>query len=101
MQPTSALFEGDVWECPNASISRFATRWPSKNRLLVIDHVPAEVCSNCGEISFTPNVVERLQKPAYGNCQPSKGIETNVYEFVRRVVGPCKFLEPFGPDNGK
>ena len=53
-----------------------------EDRLVVIDHVPADVCPNCGEISFSPEVAERLQQTAWGSRQPSRSIETQVYEFV-------------------
>ena len=50
-------------------------------RFVVVDHVPAEVCDRCGEISLAPDVVERLQHAVWEE-RPSKLIETEVYEFV-------------------
>ena len=52
------------------------------DQLVVIDHVPAEVCQHCGEISFRPDVVDRLQQTAWQQRPPSRVIETPVYEFA-------------------
>lgn len=49
---------------------------------VVIDHVPAIVCSRCGEISLRPEVVESLQKTIWGKRPPARVIDTPVYEFV-------------------
>ena len=34
-------------------------RW--NDHAVVIDHVPAEVCSVCGDVLFTPETVRRLE----------------------------------------
>jgi YgiT-type zinc finger domain-containing protein len=31
------------------------------NRIIVIDHVPAEVCAVCGDVLFTPETVRRIE----------------------------------------
>ena len=51
------------------------------DRLIVVDHVPAGVCPNCGEVSLQPDVVERLQEIVWQHRAPSRLIETPVYEF--------------------
>ncbi|MBI4902764.1 MAG: type II toxin-antitoxin system MqsA family antitoxin [Acidobacteria bacterium] len=51
------------------------------DRLVVVDHVPAEVCPNCGEVSLRPDVVERLQDTVWQRRTPVRLIETPIYEF--------------------
>ena len=51
-------------------------------QLIVVEHVPAEVCSHCGETSFRPDVVETLQKTVWERRQPTRMIETPIYEFA-------------------
>jgi YgiT-type zinc finger domain-containing protein len=34
----------------------------SGDRVLVIDHVPAEVCSLCGDVLFTPQTVRQIER---------------------------------------
>jgi len=31
------------------------------NRIIVIDHVPAEVCNICGDVLFTPDTVRKIE----------------------------------------
>ena len=52
------------------------------DRMILVDHVPAEVCDRCGEVTLTPDVVERLQKTVWQQHPPARVIETPVYEFA-------------------
>ena len=52
------------------------------DRLVLVDHVPAEVCDRCGEVTLSPNVVERLQQTVWQQAPPARFIETPVYEFA-------------------
>ncbi len=51
-------------------------------KLVVIEHVPALVCGNCGETTFSPDTVEKLQKTIWKSHKPMKVLETPVYEFA-------------------
>ncbi len=51
------------------------------DKLVVVEHVPATVCDRCGETSFTPDVVERLQQTSLLSRTPVRVLETPVYEF--------------------
>jgi len=46
-------------------------------RIFVIDHVPAEVCSVCGDVVFAPETVRRLKPFA---------------RRPRRPRGPCRYM---------
>ena len=52
------------------------------DRLVLVDHVPAEVCDRCGEVTLNPDVVERLQQTVWRQEPPARFIETPVYEFA-------------------
>lgn len=51
-------------------------------RLILVDHVPAEVCDRCGEVTLAPDTVDRLQETVWQREAPAKTIETAVYEFA-------------------
>ena len=53
-----------------------------KDKLLVVEHVPASVCDRCGETTFHPDVVERLQQTIWQSRTPVRVLETPVYEFA-------------------
>ncbi|MCC6792648.1 MAG: YgiT-type zinc finger protein [Thermomicrobiales bacterium] len=51
-----------------------------KGRLLVVDHVPAEVCTVCGDVLLTPATVSRLETFMLESLQPVASAP--VYEFA-------------------
>jgi YgiT-type zinc finger domain-containing protein len=52
-------------------------------KFIIIENVPARVCLETGERFFSPDTVEHLQQIAWEQRQPSRVIETPVYEFAR------------------
>ena len=49
---------------------------------IIVEHVPANVCQQCGERLFEPETVDHLQKIIWGHRKPARKIETPVYEFA-------------------
>ena len=49
-------------------------------QILVIDHVPAEVCPICGDILFTPETVRRLEALGRLTAEPTGTVP--LYEFA-------------------
>lgn len=54
-----------------------------QGRFVIIEHVPARVSLQTGERFFSPETVERLQKIVWEQHEPSRVIETPVFEFPR------------------
>lgn len=52
------------------------------DKLVIVEHVPARVCTQCGERLYAPETVERLQKTVWGQKKPSRVVETQVYDFA-------------------
>lgn len=52
----------------------------SKGRVVVIDHVPAEVCSVCGDVLFTPQTVRGIEKILQEEADPAGTVP--VYEYA-------------------
>jgi YgiT-type zinc finger domain-containing protein len=53
-----------------------------QGKVLIIEHVPARVCRETGERLFAPETVERLQQIVREQRQPTRVVETPVFEFV-------------------
>lgn len=51
-------------------------------KLVVVEHVPARVCSQCGEQLYAPETVERLQRTVWDKKTPSRLVEAQVYDFA-------------------
>ena len=51
------------------------------NRIIVIDHVPAEVCTICGDVLFTPETVRQIERLRYTAAAPARTVP--LYEFAQ------------------
>ena len=51
-----------------------------RGQVVVIDHVPGEVCSVCGDVLFTPDTVRRIEDVLRESPGPSRSVP--LYEFA-------------------
>ena len=51
-----------------------------QGRVVVIDGVPAEVCSVCGDVLLKPDTVRHIEKILRERAQPTKTVP--LYEYV-------------------
>ena len=53
------------------------------DRIIVINHVPAEVCMICGDVLFTPETVRRIGALRRTTAPPARTVPLTVplYEF--------------------
>ena len=51
-----------------------------RGSVVVIDHVPAEVCSVSGDVLLTPDTVRRIEKLLENTPPPTKAVP--LYEFA-------------------
>ena len=53
-------------------------------KLVVVEHVPARVCDQCGERLYRSETVERLQKTVWEQRSPSRMLQTPVFDFAAK-----------------
>ncbi len=51
-----------------------------RGQVIVIDHVPAEVCSVCGDVLLKPETVRRIEKLLRTTAQPARTVP--LYEYA-------------------
>ena len=51
-----------------------------QGQVIVIDHVPAEVCSVCGDVLLRPETVRQIEKLLQTATQPTSMVP--LYEFA-------------------
>ena len=49
---------------------------------VLVNCIPANVCSRCGEQSFSREVTEKVRQMLHEQATPTKSITVNVFEFV-------------------
>jgi YgiT-type zinc finger domain-containing protein len=65
-------------------------RWGDE--LVVIEDVPAEVCQQCGEKYFSPEVYKAMENLAKAKEKPIKHVAIDVFRFVEPATGKVKSL---------
>ncbi|MEW6202579.1 MAG: YgiT-type zinc finger protein [bacterium] len=51
-----------------------------KGQVIVIDHVPAEVCSVCGDVLLKPETVRHIEELLKTETRPTRSVP--VYEYA-------------------
>ena len=51
------------------------------NDIMVIEHVPAEVCDVCGDVLFTPETVRQLERLQHTIVKPIRTVP--LYDFTQ------------------
>ncbi len=56
--------------------------YEDEGKYLFVEHVPADVCQQCGEKSYSPQVTDSLLACARQKAIPVKTIAVPVYEYT-------------------
>ena len=56
------------------------------NNYFFVENVPAEVCVQCGEKTYSPEVAEELIRLAKKELKPVKTIQVPVFEYAGQVL---------------
>ena len=59
--------------------------YEDEDKYLFVEDVPAEVCTSCGEKTYSPSVTDDLLKFARNEFQAARTIEVPIFNFVERV----------------
>ena len=51
-----------------------------RGQVIVIDHVPADICSVCGDVLLKPETVRRIEDLLQATTQPSRTVP--LYEYA-------------------
>ena len=59
--------------------------YEDEDKYLFVEDVPAEVCTSCGEKTYSQSVTDDLLRFARNEFQPARTIEVPIFNFVERV----------------
>ncbi len=54
------------------------------DKYILVENVPAEICTECGEKTYSPEVTDELLRFAKDEFQPVKIIEVPVFNFAEK-----------------
>lgn len=73
--------------CGGATVKTRVTFSQEINGTLeVVENVPAEVCTQCGDQLFDPKTVRTLEKILRSKRKPTKTISVPVFDFEKQPV---------------
>ena len=55
------------------------------NEIMVIEHVPAEVCTICGDVLFTPDTVRQLERLQHNSVRQLERLQHNSVRPTRTI----------------
>jgi len=53
-----------------------------KGGIIILENMPAEVCSQCGEVLIRPDVLEKMQKVVWSETAPRRTARVPVYDLA-------------------
>jgi len=51
------------------------------DEIVIFENVPAEVCTQCGEVYFSPEVLRMMDKATSGQTSPDRSVATPVFSL--------------------
>ena len=49
---------------------------------VLVNHIPAQVCTRCGEAAFSREITERIRLLVHGAGRPVRTVPLDVFEFA-------------------
>jgi YgiT-type zinc finger domain-containing protein len=53
-----------------------------KEKIVILENVPAEICRQCGEVLLRPDVLERVQELVWSEAAPKRTASVPVYDLA-------------------
>ena len=53
-----------------------------EGKYVLIDHVPASVCTRCGEETFSRETTEKVRLLIHGQAKPVRSVALEVFEYA-------------------
>ena len=60
--------------------------YEDEDKYLFVENVPAEICTKCGEKTYSPEVTDKLLEFAKNKFKPEKIIKVPVLNFTEKVA---------------
>lgn len=74
--------------CPfcGGELKRETVTYPQayQGKIYILENIPAEVCSQCGEVLLRPGVLEEMQQRIWSGETPNRTIPVPVYDLAEK-----------------
>jgi HTH-type transcriptional regulator/antitoxin MqsA len=52
------------------------------NKPIMVEHIPAAICSRCGEETFTREITEKIRRMVHGESKPVKSVSMDIFAYA-------------------
>lgn len=49
---------------------------------VLVEHIPANICTHCGEETFSSKTMGKVRRMVHGEAKPVKSVSMNVFAFA-------------------
>ena len=71
-----------VCGCPDSRAEFVSDIFQVGDEYALVDRIPANVCTRCGEQSFSRETTEKVRRMLHEKSGATRSVTVNVYEFV-------------------
>ncbi|MBI5216540.1 MAG: YgiT-type zinc finger protein [Ignavibacteriae bacterium] len=71
--------------CGSAELSHSVRSevFENEGKHVLVENIPAEICSRCGERIFSRETTEKVRLMVHGNAKPVKSVSMDVFAYER------------------
>jgi YgiT-type zinc finger domain-containing protein len=82
MRTNERLFRCPACEGDSAKTELVSEVFTIDGRRALVEGIPAQVCTRCGEATFSRETTERVRKMVHGATQPEKTVPLDVFALA-------------------
>lgn len=75
------MFHCQVCGCAQAREERLDEIFQINGKPISVKGIPTQVCSQCGELVFSRETIEKIRRMIHEEAEPSRSIEVQVFAF--------------------
>jgi YgiT-type zinc finger domain-containing protein len=50
-------------------------------RVVLVEDIPAQICRQCGEATFSRETTEKIRRMVHGEAEPVKSVQVDVFAY--------------------
>lgn len=76
------MFTCDVCGSHDSHLEVISEVFEVNGRRVLVDNIPVQICTQCGEMSFSRETAEKVRQLVHGDGQPVGVVELELFEFA-------------------
>ena len=82
MMKSVAMFQCEVCGGNEGRTETLSEVFSIEGRRVLVENIPVQVCTQCGEMTFSRETTERVRRMVYGEAEPVGVVELEVFAYA-------------------